>query len=100
VRNADRLTAVLLLVFSAAFSAGALKYYRWWGDDGPGSAFLPFWLGLVMALLALMLLVKSLREKRPGAAWLPRGEGGSMRRRRGPVLPGIRKPMPRASAFR
>lgn len=75
MRNADRITAALLLVFSAAFSAGALKYYRWWGDDGPGSAFLPFWLGLVMALLALMMLVKSLREKNPGQRWLPRGEG-------------------------
>ena len=75
MRNADRVTAVLLLAFSAAFSAGALKYYKWWGDDGPGPAFLPFWLGLVMGLLALMMLVKSLREKNPGEAWLPSGEG-------------------------
>ena len=29
-----------------AFAAGALKYYTWWGDSGPGSAFLPFWLSL------------------------------------------------------
>jgi hypothetical protein len=75
VRNADRITAALLLAFSAAFSAGAIKYYKWWGDDGPGPAFMPFWLGLVMALLALAMLVKSLKEKDPGAAWLPRGEG-------------------------
>jgi hypothetical protein len=75
VRSADRVTAVLLLAISVAFSAGALKYYSWWGSGGPGSAFLPFWLGLVMALLASMMLVKSLKEKNPGAAWLPRGEG-------------------------
>jgi high-affinity Fe2+/Pb2+ permease len=75
VRNADRVTAVLLLAFSAAFAAGALKLYTWWGDDGPGPAFLPFWLGLVMAALALGLLAKSLRRKDRGEPWLPRGEG-------------------------
>jgi hypothetical protein len=75
VRSADRITAVLLLTLSVAFSAGALKYYSWWGPGGPGSAFLPFCLGIVMALLALMMLVKSLKENNPGDAWLPRGEG-------------------------
>jgi hypothetical protein len=75
VRAADRIAAVLLLAFSAAFAAGALKYYKWWGDEGPGPAFMPFWLGLLMALLAGILLVRSLREKAPGAAWLPHGAG-------------------------
>ena len=75
MRSADRVTAVLLLALAVAFSAGALKYYSWWGSGGPGSAFLPFWLGLVMVLLALMMLVKSLRNPWPGDAWLPRGEG-------------------------
>ena len=75
MRSADRVTAVLLLAFSVAFAAGALKHYSWWGPGGPGSAFLPFWLGLVMALLAVMMLLKSLKEKNPGEAWLPRGEG-------------------------
>jgi hypothetical protein len=75
VRSADRVTAVLLLAFSVAFAAGALKYYSWWGPGGPGSAFLPFWLGLVMAVLALGFLIKSLKQQSPGDAWLPRGEG-------------------------
>jgi putative tricarboxylic transport membrane protein len=74
VRTADRITAVLLLAFSAAFSAGALKYYTWWGDSGPGSAFLPFWLGLVMAALALLLLFRKSREA--AADWRPGREGG------------------------
>jgi putative tricarboxylic transport membrane protein len=74
VRNTDRITAALLLAFAVAFSVGALKSYQWWGSGGPGPAFLPFWLGLVMALLALMMLTRSLKEKNPGAAWLPRGE--------------------------
>jgi putative tricarboxylic transport membrane protein len=75
VRNADRITAALLLAFAVAFSAGALKQYQWWGPGGPGPAFLPFWLGLVMAFLAAMMLTRSLREKNAGEAWLPRGEG-------------------------
>ena len=58
MRNTDRITAVLLLIVSAAFAAGALRYYKWWGHDGPGSAFLPFWLGVVMAVLAAMMLLR------------------------------------------
>jgi len=75
VRSADRVTAALLLALSVAFSAGALKLYAWWGPGGPGSAFLPFWLGLVMGFLSLGLLIRSLKEKSPGDAWFPRGEG-------------------------
>jgi hypothetical protein len=74
VRNADRITAALLLLGALAFSAGALKYYKWWGDDGPGPAFLPFWIGLLMAILAATMLVRSLREKDAGEAWLPQGK--------------------------
>ena len=75
MRSADRVTAALLLAFAVAFSVGALKQYQWWGSGGPGPAFMPFWLGLVMALLALSMLLRSLKQKDPGAAWLPRGEG-------------------------
>jgi len=75
VRNADRVTAALLLAFAVAFSVGALKNYQWWGSGGPGPAFVPFWLGLVMGLLALTMLIRSLRAPYPGEAWFPRGEG-------------------------
>jgi len=75
VRSADRVTAALLLAFAVAFSVGALQNYQWWGPGGPGPAFVPFWLGLGMALLAAMMLVRSLRQPDAGASWLPRGEG-------------------------
>jgi len=72
VHKADRITAALLFASAVAFSAGALKYYPYWGEGGPGSAFLPFWLGVVMAALALIML---LRRPRPAQDWVPRGEG-------------------------
>ena len=75
MRAADRVTAALLLAFAVAFSVGAVKNYQWWGSGGPGPAFVPFWLGLVMAVLAFGFLVRSLRSTFPGAAWFPRGEG-------------------------
>jgi hypothetical protein len=75
VRNADRISAALLLVSSVVFAGAALRNYSYWSEDGPGSAFLPFWLGLVMGLLSLLMLVRALRSPWPGSAWLPRGEG-------------------------
>ena len=75
MRNADRIAGAVLLVFSVAFSAGALKYYTYSAPDGPGSAFVPFWLGVIMAVLAGRLLVGALRSSDPGAEWLPRGDG-------------------------
>lgn len=75
MRNADRISAALLLAVSVVFSGAALKNYSYWSEDGPGSAFFPFWLGAAMALLAALMLVKSLRSPWPGEAWLPRGEG-------------------------
>jgi putative tricarboxylic transport membrane protein len=74
LRNADRVTAVLLFVVSVAFAAGALKYYSWWTPGGPGSAFLPFWLGLVMVALSGYQFVRSFRMPAP-VDWWPRGRG-------------------------
>jgi len=63
-----------LLALAIAFSAGALTHYSYWGPNGPGPAFLPFWLGVVMAGLAALLLSGAVRSRDPGAQWLPRGE--------------------------
>jgi putative tricarboxylic transport membrane protein len=73
VPRADRVTASLLLASAVAFSAGALKYYPYWGEGGPGSAFLPFWLGVVMAALAVLMLVR--KPINEAVDWLPHGEG-------------------------
>ena len=75
MRSADRVAGAALLALGIAFSAGALTHYAYWGENGPGPAFLPFWLGLLMALLAALLLVGAVRSRDPGADWLPRGDG-------------------------
>ena len=75
MRQADRIAGAVLLALGVVFSAIALKYYTYWGPGGPGSAFLPFWLGAVMAVLAAMQLIGALRSRGPGPEWLPRGEG-------------------------
>jgi hypothetical protein len=75
VHRADRITAALLLAFAVLFSAGAFKYYPYWGEGGPGSAFMPFWLGLVMAGLALLMLLRRPRAADADVDWVPRGEG-------------------------
>jgi putative tricarboxylic transport membrane protein len=75
VRRADRVGAVILLLFGALFAAVALRNYTYWGATGPGSGFFPFWLGLAMAALAALLLVRAVRAADPGPAWAPRGRG-------------------------
>jgi putative tricarboxylic transport membrane protein len=72
MRRADRITALLLLAFGVSFVVGA-RQFPYSSANGPGSGFLPFWLGLVMAALALMLFVRALRATDPGPAWLPSG---------------------------
>ena len=74
MRRADAIAGAALLALAIAFSAGALTHYSYWGPNGPGPAFLPFWLGVVMAGLAALLLSGAVRSRDPGAQWLPRGE--------------------------
>lgn len=75
MRRADRIAGAALLALAVAFSAGALKSYAYWGPNGPGPAFLPFWLGIVMAVLAGLLLLGALRSVDAGPPWLPGREG-------------------------
>ena len=75
MRLADQIAGAGLLLLGVAFSGMALWKYTYWGPTGPGSGFLPFWLGLTMAVLAAGLLVGARRAREPGARWLPEGAG-------------------------
>ena len=75
MRRADQIAGAGLLLLGVAFSGMALWKYTYWGPTGPGSGFLPFWLGLAMAVLAAGLLLGTRRTREPGARWLPEGAG-------------------------
>lgn len=66
---------MVLLALAVAYSATAARQYTYWNASGPGSGFLPFWLGVALAILAVILLVGALRQRDPGPAWAPRGHG-------------------------
>ena len=72
MRAADRVSGLLLLISGIGFTVGA-RQYPYWAPTGPGAGFLPFWLGLTMALLAAVLLVGAVRRADHGEDWLPRG---------------------------
>lgn len=75
MRLADQIAGAGLLLLGVTFSGMALWKYTYWGPTGPGSGFLPFWLGLTMAVLAAGLLLWARRAREPGARWLPEGAG-------------------------
>lgn len=74
MRRADQVSGLVLLVFGVSFAAGA-RQYPYWTSTGPGSGFLPFWLGVTMAVLALGLFAGATRATGAGPAWLPTAHG-------------------------
>lgn len=66
---------MILLALAVAYSATAARQHTYWNASGPGSGFLPFWLGVALAILAIILLVGAVRQRDPGPAWAPRGHG-------------------------
>jgi hypothetical protein len=76
VRRADLVGAVLLFIFGAWFALTAALRYPYSSASGPGSGFVPVWLGLAMAALAVVLFAHAHRSPERGGAWLPRGHGG------------------------
>jgi len=74
MRRADQITGIVMLVFSLAVMEGARRMPPS-GTFGPGAGFLPFWLGVAMAALSIILLVSATREPAPvgGRATFPTG---------------------------
>src|SRR3954471_20894043 len=72
MRRADQVSGIALLLFGVGFAVGG-RQYPYWTPTGPGSGFLPLWLGAVLAVLAAGLLVRATRTSGPGETWLPGG---------------------------
>lgn len=74
MKKADLITGIVLLVL-----AGFVIYEAWLmppsGTFGPGSGFFPFWLGIILAVLSLILVVgaavrpKDSSDVSPFPAW-------------------------------
>ena len=75
MRRTDQVTALVLLVFGVAYAVVAVRSYPYSTETGPGSGFLPVWLGAAMAVLALLLLAGASRAGAAGGNWLPEGRG-------------------------
>jgi putative tricarboxylic transport membrane protein len=75
MRRADQITGIVMLVFSFAVMEGSRRMPPS-GTFGPGAGFLPFWLGVAMAVLSIILLVNATREpvRSPDGSPFPRGQ--------------------------
>jgi putative tricarboxylic transport membrane protein len=60
MRRADQITGIIMLVFAVAVMEGGRRMPPS-NTFGPGAGFLPFWLGMAMALLSVILLVSATR---------------------------------------
>ena len=61
MKKAEMITGVFLLFLSGAVIWGALQMPPS-ASFGPGAGFLPFWLGVLLAVLATILFVSALRR--------------------------------------
>lgn len=65
--NADAVIAALLLILGIYWITAGLPLGLWRGST-PGTGFLPFWYGVLIALLSLAILVQRVRQSQPDAA--------------------------------
>lgn len=76
MRRADQVAGLLLLVFAIWYATVAVVNYPYASSTGPGSGFLPFWLGVIMAVLAALLVLRAPPARgESGTSWLPHGKG-------------------------
>jgi hypothetical protein len=62
MKKADQITGMVLLLFSLLVIQASSKMPQS-GEFGPGYGFLPFWLGIVMAVLSVMLILNSFWQR-------------------------------------
>lgn len=77
MRRADQITGVIVLIFSLAVIEGARRMPPS-GTFGPGAGFLPFWLGVAMAILSIILLVNATREPTQASGRSPFPKGAAV----------------------
>jgi hypothetical protein len=66
MRFADLITSVVLMLLGVLVLGDSLRLGAGWGSDGPKSGFLPFWLAVLLLLVALGIFVQAFRKRALG----------------------------------
>ena len=62
MRKADLITGIIALIFSGFVIEESARMPQQAATFGPGVGFLPFWLGILMAVLSILLIGKAWRR--------------------------------------
>ena len=68
MKKADKILGLVMLVFAGLVIEESMRLPQEGGNFEPGIRFLPFWLGVLMAILSLLLTVAAWRKPAEGAA--------------------------------
>ncbi len=75
-RTMEIAVAVALLVVGLVVAGDSARLGARWGDDGPQSGYFPFYVGMIIAVSAAVILVQALRGRTPNGrgAFVERGQ--------------------------
>jgi putative tricarboxylic transport membrane protein len=68
MKKADKIIGFIMLVFACFVIEESMRMPQEGGNFEPGIRFLPFWLGVLMAILSVLLMVSAWRRKPAGGA--------------------------------
>jgi len=63
MKKADQITGIIVLIFSGFIIEESWRMPQQSATFGPGVGFLPFWLGVLMAILSILLIVTAWRRQ-------------------------------------
>src|SRR5512147_2204560 len=66
MEKADRIIGLIMLIFAGLVIEESMRMPQEGGHFEPGIRFLPFWLGVVMAILSALLMVSAWRKPTQG----------------------------------
>ncbi len=68
MKKADKIIGLIMLVFAGFVIEESMRMPQEGGNFEPGIRFLPFWLGVLMAILSVLLMVSAWRKSAEGVA--------------------------------
>ena len=68
MKKADKIIGLIMLIFAGFVIGESMRMPQEGGNFEPGIRFLPFWLGVLMAILSVLLTVSAWRKSAGGAA--------------------------------